>query len=228
MTYRHQITGGASDLPLDRLPGPGKVVCVGRNYAEHARELNNPVPATPLLFIKPVTSVVSLEGGITIPEDRGECHHELEVAALIGSRLSGVDANAVKPGILGYGLGLDLTLRDIQTELKHKGHPWEIAKAFDGACPLSSFVAAGEIADPQNMSLQLLVNGAVRQTGNTSEMIVPVFQLIAYISKCFTLEPGDVVLTGTPAGVGPLRLGDQLTMILDGQYEFATVVNQGS
>ena len=228
MTYRHQITGDASDLPLSSLPGLGKVVCVGRNYAEHARELNNPVPDVPLLFIKPATSVVSLEGGITIPENRGECHHELEVAALIGSRLSGVDANAVRGAVVGYGLGLDLTLRDVQAELKHKGHPWEIAKAFDGACPLSSFVAAGEIADPENMNLQLLVNGVARQVGNTSEMIVPVFQLISCISKCFTLEPGDVVLTGTPAGVGPLRPGDQLTMILDGQYEFTTVVNQGA
>ena len=224
MTYRHQVTGGVSGLSLGRLPGPGKVVCVGRNYAEHARELNNPVPATPLLFIKPVTSVVSLEGGISIPENRGKCHHELEVAVLIGSRLSGVDASAVKRGVMGYGLGLDLTLRDLQAELKRKGHPWEIAKAFDGACPLSSFVLAGEISDPENMSLQLLVNGVVRQAGNTSEMIMPVFQLIAYISKCFTLEPGDVVLTGTPAGVAPLQPGDQLTMVLDGQYEFATVV----
>ncbi len=208
MSYQHILDGISLDLPV------GKVVCVGRNYAEHAKELNNPVPTSPILFMKPSTAVVPLEGGFAIPHGQGECHHELEMAVLIGQPLKNADEAAAQNAVLGYGIGLDLTLRDLQNRLKEKSHPWEIAKAFDGANPLSAFVGVKRIADPEHTDIELSVNGAVRQSGNTSDMITPVFALIAYISRHFTLLPGDVIMTGTPAGVAALHGGDVLELSL--------------
>ena len=204
MAYQHSINGETLDLPL------GKVVCVGRNYAEHAKELNNPVPTSPILFIKPATAVVPFAGKITIPKEQGSCHHELEMSVLIGKPLSHASAVQAKAAILGFGLGLDLTLRDLQAKLKEKSHPWEIAKSFDGACPLSDFIPATALSDPENTELSLQVNGAVRQQGTTADMITPLYPLIAYMTRYFTLNPGDVVMTGTPAGVSALQPGDQL------------------
>ncbi len=204
MAYQHSLNGETLDLPL------GKVVCVGRNYADHAKELNNPVPTAPILFIKPATAVVPFRGEITIPSDQGECHHELEMSVLIGKPLKNADASTVQDAILGFGLGLDLTLRDLQSKLKEKSHPWEIAKSFDGACPLSEFVPTAALEDPLHTPLSLSVNGDLRQQGSTADMITPVYALIAYMSRYFTLQPGDVVLTGTPAGVSALQPGDTL------------------
>lgn len=191
----------------------GKIVCVGRNYAEHARELNNPIPASPILFIKPADAAVALEPAFAIPTDRGAVHHELEIALLIGTRLSNASEADVAAAIAGVGLGLDLTLRDVQDGLKAKGQPWEIAKAFDGACPLSPFRAAA-VSDWQQLSLRLLRNGQVQQQGNSADMLFPVLPLVAHMSRIFTLNPGDVIMTGTPAGVGPLLPGDELSLQL--------------
>lgn len=219
MSYQHILDGKPLDLPV------GKVVCVGRNYVEHAKELNNPVPTSPILFIKPSTAVVALEPGFAIPHDQGECHHELEMAVLIGQPLKNADEAAAKNAVLGYGIGLDLTLRDLQNKLKEKSHPWEIAKAFDGANPLSAFVSADRIADPEHTDIELTVNGAVRQKGNTSDMITPVYKLLAFMSRHFTLLPGDVVMTGTPAGVTALQAGDQLELRLAGEIACSSRVN---
>lgn len=218
MSYQHFLDGKKLDLPV------GKVVCVGRNYAEHAKELNNPVPTAPILFMKPSTALVALEPGFDIPPGQGECHHELEMAVLIGQPLKNADAAAAQVAVLGYGIGLDLTLRDLQSRLKEKSHPWEIAKAFDGANPLSGFVGASRIADPEQVDIELCVNGQVRQRGNTSDMITPVFALLAYMSRHFTLLPGDVVMTGTPAGVAALHAGDQLTLSLASSLRCITQV----
>ena len=188
----------------------GKVVCVGRNYAEHARELNNPVPAEPLWFIKPGSCIVPMQDSIRIPRGRGSCHHELEVAILIGERLCGADTSAVQHAIAGVGLALDLTLRDVQASLKEKGHPWEIAKAFDGSCVLSDFLPPNTFEDLQRIEFSLAVNGTVRQNGSTSQQLFPVLSLLSIASTHFTLEPGDVLLTGTPAGVAALAAGDEL------------------
>jgi len=207
--YQHQLING-TEIDLQ----PGKVVCIGRNYADHAKELNNPVPSKPILFIKPATAIVSLESGFSIPSDQGECHHEVELSVLIGAPLTKVSVNDASNAITGLGIGLDLTLRGLQAQLKEKGHPWEIAKSFDGACPLSKFVAPSAIADLMDQDIQLAINGAVRQQGNTSQMLWTVVSLIQYISNHFTLMPGDVVLTGTPAGVGPLHKGDELQLSL--------------
>jgi len=194
----------------------GKVVCVGRNYAEHARELNNPVPSAPLWFIKPASCIVPMRDNIVIPTDRGSCHHEIEVAILIGSKLSRCDEAAARAAIVGVGLALDLTLRDLQSTLKEKGHPWEIAKSFDGSCVLSEFVQAAQIADLQAIEFSLSVNGDVRQHGSTSSQIFPILQLLQLASRHFTLEPGDVLLTGTPAGVAALNAGDHLRAEIPG------------
>jgi 2-keto-4-pentenoate hydratase/2-oxohepta-3-ene-1,7-dioic acid hydratase in catechol pathway len=191
---------------------PGKVVCVGRNYAEHAKELNNPVPAEPILFIKPRTAIVAMGEPVAVPG--GVCHFETEMAVLIGAPLKNADESQVRAAIAGLGLGLDLTLRELQDGLKAKGLPWEKAKAFDGACPLSPFVKPEQVADLANVRIRLQVNGETRQDGNTSDMLTPVLPLIACMSTFFTLEPGDVVMTGTPRGVGPLRAGDKLRVVL--------------
>ncbi len=210
MTYQHHFEDGTTA----KLPA-GKVVCVGRNYREHAKELNNPVPDSPLLFIKPATSLTALAPSFSLVKNQGEVHHELELALLIGQQLSRANPTESIAAIVGIGLALDLTLRDVQQQLKEKSQPWEIAKGFDGACPVSNFIKPELIDDLQNASLSLTINGHVQQSGNTKEMLFPIAQLLATISTHFTLLPGDIVLTGTPAGVGPLCCGDQLTLQLE-------------
>lgn len=193
---------------------PGKVVCVGRNYAEHAKELGNSVPETPLLFIKPKTAMVNLEPEFKIPLTNMHCHFETEIAVLIGKQLTSFIRNAgtyteieIKNAIAGYGVALDLTFRELQNKLKAKGHPWEIAKSFDGACPMGAFYTGP--LNPNEAGLECSVNNEKRQGGFAIEMLVGIVDLIKLITRHFTLEPGDVVLTGTPAGVGPLIPGDK-------------------
>lgn len=202
---------------------PGKVVCVGRNYAEHAKELGNTVPGTPLLFIKPATAVVDLEPGFKMPVTLSgigaACHFETEISVLIGHRLISSlrgggqhSTAAIENAIAGYGLALDLTFRELQNQLKAKGHPWEIAKGFDGACPMGRFYT-GKVK-PDDLGLQCTINGEVRQYGFAGEMMLGIVDLIKLITQHFTLEPGDVVLSGTPAGVGPLVQGDRFQLNL--------------
>ena len=216
--YRHQFAGS-----IHCTDTVGKIVCVGRNYADHAQELNNPIPTQPLLFIKPATAAVSMVQPVAIPKDQGACHHELEMSVLIAKPLCHASVVEVSTAIAGVGLAFDLTLRDLQDSLKRKGHPWERAKAFDGACPLSAFVCASGV-ELQNLELTLHRNGQLQQVGNTEAMLFSVAELLVHISRCFTLLPGDVVLTGTPAGVGPLIPGDQLRARLGNLLDVETVV----
>lgn len=216
--YQHQFLDGCHFPHV-----LGKIVCVGRNYADHARELNNPIPRQPLLFIKPATAAVAMAQPIVIPAGQGECHHELEMAVLIGRKLSAAHDIDTLAAIAGIGLGIDLTLRDVQSTLKEKGQPWERAKAFDGSCPLSQFVELGD-RDIQQLDLKLWRNGELQQQGNTGDMLFPVSRLLSEISQCFTLLPGDVVMTGTPAGVGPLQSGDHLKLELADLLELKTTV----
>lgn len=216
--YKHAFVNATRELPV------GKVVCVGRNYAEHAKELNNPVPDAPILFLKPSTALQSLDIPVKWPTEFGSCHHEAEISVLIGKRASKIDAAEAHSYIAGIGIGLDLTLRELQNQLKAKGHPWELAKAFDGSCPLGPFVDPGLFADLGNLDLELRINGSTRQKGNSSDMITSIPALIAYTSRYFTMLPGDVIMTGTPAGVGPLNSGDQLSLLLDNRFEFAAQV----
>ncbi|MDX9873287.1 MAG: fumarylacetoacetate hydrolase family protein [Spongiibacteraceae bacterium] len=214
------------DLQLSgaRFPHPlGKIVCVGRNFAAHAAELNNPLPEVPLLFIKPATAAADIHQPIAIPDGLGSVHHELEITVLIGAPLTRADRASAASAIAGIGLALDLTLRDVQDQLKRDGHPWERAKAFDGAFPMSEFVTADGV-DLRNLSLRLWRNGALAQEGNSNQMLFPILDLVTTISHTFSLMPGDVVATGTPAGVGPLTRGDQLVATLDGLIRVETSV----
>lgn len=202
----------------------GKIVCVGRNYADHAKELDNPVPSEPLLFIKPSTSAVPLEEPIDAPFSHGKVHYETELALLIGEPITHATATEAEQAVAGIGLALDLTLRDVQSQLKEKGHPWEIAKGFDGACPLSSFLPLTRVPNWSALSFSLDIDDERRQTGEGADMIFPVATLLAEISRHFTLLPGDVVLTGTPAGVGELTKGSELHFTLTGGLEVDTRV----
>ncbi|KAA1176264.1 fumarylacetoacetate hydrolase family protein [Marinobacter salinexigens] len=207
--YQHHWKDGTPvHLPL------GKIVCVGRNYAEHARELNNPIPDEPLLFIKPSTSAVYMTRPLEVPRDRGDVHFETELAVLIGRPLSNASDSEAEAAILGYGLALDLTLRDVQSQLKAKGQPWERAKAFDGACPLSPFIPADRFTGT-DIRFTLDIDGDRQQTGDTGDMLNPIIPLIAHMSSQFSLLPGDVILTGTPKGVGPLISGQTLSLELE-------------
>jgi len=212
------VTAGSAEYPI------GKIVCLARNYVDHIKELGNEVPSAPVLFMKPSTAVVGDGGTIRIPPYCHECHHEVELALLIGSGGKDIPEEAALDAVAGYGVALDMTARDVQNELKKKGLPWEIAKGFDTSCPLSSFVPAQLVADPQSLRLRLQINGEVRQDGTTDHMIHPVRRIVSHVSSLFTLEPGDVILTGTPAGVGPVKPGDRLTAELVGLATLSVTV----
>lgn len=210
MYQHHDWQGALLDYPVS------KAVCVGSNYARHIQEMGSAVPDEPVLFIKPATALCDLSQPLSVPQGLGAVHHEVELAVLIGSTLQAASESTVAQAIAGYGVALDLTLRDVQAGCKKAGQPWEKAKGFDHACPLSGFIPVSAFGhDPQASQLTLVVNGEVRQQGNTAEMIHKIIPLIAYMSRFFTLRPGDVVLTGTPEGVGPMRTGDTLSVSLN-------------
>ncbi len=205
--YQHQtLNGDTIALPV------GKVVCVGRNYAEHAKELNNPIPDQPLLFIKPNTCLQHIAGTLCLHAARGVHHYETELALLVGETITAKTVDPISC-IQGVGLALDLTLRELQAELKQKGHPWERAKAFDGACPISGFVEIPKI-DLAQLSFSLKLNQQLVQQGDTTQMLFGIKQLLNAISADFTLMPGDIVLTGTPKGVGQLQDQDKIELSL--------------
>lgn len=209
MTYRHVFADGAPcDLP------PGKAVCVGLNYAAHVAEMGSATAAEPVLFIKPRTALTPLAGEIAIPVDRGTCHFETELALLIGAPLRDCTPAAALAAIAGVGIALDLTLRELQKQLKTAGHPWERSKGFDGACAVSGWLHPAAVGPLAALTFSLAQNGALRQQGQAAAMITQVPDLLCYMSRWFTLEPGDIVLTGTPEGVGPLALGDDLEVVL--------------
>lgn len=210
----------ASDSP--KLPA-GKIVCVGRNYAEHALELNNPIPSEPVLFIKPATALCALTPSFSIP--KSDCHYEAELAFLIGEPLTNATPDEAEGAIVGVGLALDLTKRELQSQLKQKSLPWELAKSFDGACPISPFVSMQDIGSPVNqLEYKLYIDGELRQHGRSQDMLTPSVALIAHISSHFTLMPGDIVLTGTPKGVGELHCGQTLKLELDQCFSVDTEV----
>lgn len=194
----------------------GKILCIGRNYADHVKELGNEIPERPIIFMKPASCVIGEGEEIVIPAYSSDCHHEAELALLIGTGGRDIPAGEALQRLAGYGVAIDLTLRDVQAELKKKGLPWDIAKGFDTACPLSAFVPADSVADPQDLRITLSVNGEPRQDGSTALMIHRVAELVSYLSSIFTLEPGDLILTGTPAGVGPVKSGDRVTASISG------------
>lgn len=200
---------------------PSKIVCVGRSYADHAKELGNAVPDRPVLFIKPPSALTALDAGIEWNPDWGNCHYECELSLRIDRTLSKEnDPAKVLQAIGAVTLGLDLTLRDLQDDLKKKGQPWERAKAFDGSCVLADWIPVADvITDWKAVHYTLEINDELRQKGDTALLIFDIATLLADISQVFTLEAGDVVMTGTPAGVAALQSGDQLKMTLKGQNQ---------
>ena len=188
-----------------------KIVAVGRNYREHNAEMGGPRDAPPVLFLKPPSALRSSGEPVAIPVDAGAVHHEVELVAVIGRKTQAVAAEAALEHVLGYAVGLDLTLRDLQSEAKKRGEPWSVAKGFDGSAPVSLVAPREAVGDGAGLAIELEVNGARRQSGNTSEMIHGVAALVAFASRYMTLERGDLLFTGTPAGVGPLVPGDRVT-----------------
>ncbi len=194
----------------------GKIVCLGRNYAEHAKEMHTEVPSFPVIFLKPPSAVISDGMTIVRPSISREMHHEVELVVAIGKRGKNIPASAALSHVCGYAVGLDMTLRDVQSEAKKKGLPWSVAKGFDTSAPVSAIVPSSRIPDPQALTISCKVNGAVRQRTSTGKMIFSVPAMIEYVSSIFTLEEGDLLFTGTPEGVGPVNAGDVISADLEG------------
>ncbi len=185
-----------------------RVFCIGRNYVEHARELSNVVPTTPVVFIKPTLCLVPPGEKIHFPKHGKELHHEVEIVVRVGREgRAGTEEEALS-FVSSLTVGLDLTLRDVQAELKRKGLPWEIAKAFEQSAPIGDFIPYDGSLDLKDISFGCKVNGIERQRGNTGEMIFSIPRLLVELSKIWLLRPGDLIFTGTPSGVGPLKIGD--------------------
>ena len=187
-----------------------KILCVGRNYREHAAELNNPVPDSPMIFFKPDSSLVRENKDVYYPSFTNNLHFECELVVRISKGAKHVEPEFISDIIDGIGLGIDLTARDIQDEIKAKSWPWTLAKGFDGAAPVSEFVAPDSLPPIPDLTFTCAINGEIRQTGHCRDMIFPVPQLVSYITKFITLKKGDLVFTGTPKGVGPLAIGDHV------------------
>ncbi len=191
-----------------------KIICIGRNYIDHAKELNNPVPSRPLIFMKPPSALL-LEGKpFYYPEHSKDIHYELEVVLKICKNGRHVQPEFASGYYEQIGLGLDMTARDIQSELKAKGHPWEIAKGFDHSAVMSDFYDKSDF-DMNGILFHLSKNGETVQQGNTKDLIFSFDYLIQYVSKYFKLQMGDLIFTGTPAGVGPIKIGDHLEGYLE-------------
>lgn len=188
----------------------GKIICLGQNYAEHAKELKFEVPSSPVFFLKPPSAIIYEGGQIVLPEISNNIHHEVEMTILIGEKGSNIHRCAALKHVAGYGIGLDMTMRDVQNEAKKKGHPWALAKGFDTAAPVSEFIPTETVGDPGSLHVQLLINGKLRQSSSTSKFVFPVDKVISYISQFITFEPGDIIFTGTPEGVSRVEHGDRL------------------
>jgi acylpyruvate hydrolase len=208
-----RIVGRPEPLPV------GKIVAVGRNYREHVREMEAPEDDPPVLFLKPSTAIVSDGGFVARPPFSLSLHHELELVVVIGTGGRRIPAETALDHVLGYAVGLDMTLRDVQAAAKRRGHPWAVSKGFDTSAPVSAVVPAAMIPDPNELAFELKVNGELRQHGRASEMIMGIPDILAFITQIFTLEPGDLVFTGTPAGVGEVYPGDLLHASLLGHVE---------
>lgn len=189
---------------------PGKLVCIGRNYAKHAAEMKSDVPENPVIFLKPSTALVGQGGKVVLPPMSREVHHEIELVVAIGRGGKQIPINDALNHVDGYALGLDMTARDLQEQAKLKGLPWSISKGFDTFAPMGPLAKAHDVGDPQQLEFELRVNGEVRQKARTADMIFSVAFLISYCSSIFTLLPGDLIYTGTPDGVGPVVSGDLL------------------
>jgi fumarylpyruvate hydrolase len=206
------VCGSEARFPVHR------IYCIGRNYADHAKEMGAQAVsrANPVFFMKPTDAVVSGGGDVPYPSATHELHHEVEMVVALARGGRDIDAGHALDCVFGYGVGLDLTRRDLQAAMKAKGLPWDVAKGFDASAPVSSLHAAADIGHPQHARLSLSVNGGTRQDTDIADMIFPVSGIISELSKLFELKSGDLIFTGTPAGVGPLLRSDRFRAELQG------------
>ncbi|QDQ27623.1 fumarylacetoacetate hydrolase family protein [Chitinimonas arctica] len=197
----------------------GNIFCIGRNYAAHAAELGNRVEPEPVVFLKPTSALLQVGQAIQLPDFSSDVHHEAELVLAIGRGGKRIDRASALDHVAGYGMGLDLTARDLQTAAKQGGLPWTLSKGFDGSACVSHFVPASALPKPDESSFSLEVNGELRQRGDCRLMVYDIPFLIEYLSTRFSLQAGDLIYTGTPAGVAALRSGDSLLLKLDGLIE---------
>lgn len=199
-----RFKNGGEEIPI------GKIVCVGRNYAKHAEELGNEVPEFPIIFLKTTSCVIYSGGKIIHPSYSNNMHHEIELVLLIGKTIKNANDKEAEDAIIGYGTGLDMTLRDLQNEFKSIGNPWTLAKVFDTSAVLSDFILKDSYKLTGSENIYLKVNGFARQQSTLKKMIFTPVELVKYISSKMTLEKGDLIFTGTPEGVGKVLSGDKL------------------
>lgn len=205
------VVGSSDQFPV------GRIYCIGRNYAEHAREMGaDPDREPPFFFMKPANSLVANGASIPFPQVTKDLHHEIELVVAIGKGGAAISPQNALDHVWGYAVGLDMTRRDIQNEAKKMGRPWEMGKSFDNSAPCTALVPVSKIGHPSNGAITLKVNGTLKQSGDLKEMIWNVADSIAYLSNLITLQPGDLIYTGTPAGVGPVQRGDKLEGHIDG------------
>jgi 2-keto-4-pentenoate hydratase/2-oxohepta-3-ene-1,7-dioic acid hydratase in catechol pathway len=188
----------------------GSIYCIGRNYAKHAAEMKSDIPESPVVFLKPRSSLIFDGGSVVIPTLTNDVHHEAELVILIGDKVKNITPDSARDVIKAFGIGLDMTARDLQSKAKKAGLPWTLAKGFDTFSPLGNLLPFSDKTNLQNLSIEIKVNGNIRQSGHTSDMIFPVQEIISYLSECFTLYPGDLIYTGTPEGVAAVQKGDQI------------------
>ena len=193
-----------------------KIFCIGRNYAEHAKELNNPLPTEPLVFMKPTSALLIKNRHFFYPEFSKDIQYEGELVLKIGKNGKHIQPEFALSYIEAIGFGIDFTARDIQQKCKSKGHPWEIAKGFDHSAAISEFLPFNDF-DPKNIQITTLLNGETVQQGNTNDMIFDFQTIIVYLSRFFTVQMGDYIFTGTPAGVGPIKIGDRIEGLINGK-----------
>ena len=191
-----------------------KIICIGRNYAAHIEELKNEQPGQPVVFLKPDTALLKAGAPFYYPDFSKNIHHEIELVLKISKEGKYIQPQFAHRYFEEIGLGIDFTARDLQDQCKAKGLPWEIAKAFNSSAPIGEFKSVAELGDLKNLDFHLEINRELRQKGNTGLMLFDFATIIAYVSQFFTLKKGDLIYTGTPAGVGSVQLGDQLTGFL--------------
>jgi len=198
-----------------------KIIGIGRNYSEHAKELNNPQPAAPIIFLKPDTALLKNNEAFYFPSFTKDIHHEIELVVKISKEGKNIQEKFAHKYYDEIGLGIDFTARDLQQQAKEEGLPWTLAKGFNGSAPVSEFVLKTDYDDIQNISFSLTINGELRQSGTTKDMVFSIDYLISYISQFITLKKGDLIYTGTPKGVGSIAVGDVLEGFLENKKMLA-------
>jgi len=210
-----KLKNSSREIPI------GKIVCVGRNYAEHVHELGNVIHEKPVVFLKTVSSVIYSGDEIVYPSFSNDMHHETELVLLIGEEVKDADPETSERAIAGYGIGLDMTLRDVQSDLKKKGHPWTIAKCFDTSTVLSEFVEKSDYQLTLDETISLKINDEYKQKDQLNKMLHKPIEIVQYISSLMKLEPGDLIFTGTPKGVGKVEVNDKLTGFIEKEQIFS-------